>query len=70
MKKLLTEKELATELGISFWTVRNWRLKLGLPHFRTAGRIFYRWEPVMKWMEDQEKKTIAAQSQDVLSIAQ
>ena len=70
MKIVLNEKELAEKLGVSYWTVRLWRLKLGLPHFRTEGRIFYRWEPVMKWMEDQEKKNIVAQSQNILPIAQ
>ncbi|WP_196601161.1 helix-turn-helix domain-containing protein [Pectinatus frisingensis] len=54
--QILTEKELSEKLGISYWTVRSWRLQLGLPHFRTAGRIFYRWSSVINWMDDQERK--------------
>lgn len=52
--KLFTEKELAAELGLSPWTIRNWRLQLGMPHIRTAGRIFYRQESVVAWMDKQE----------------
>ena len=54
-KRVLSERELATELGISPWTARLWRLQLGMPHFRTAGRIFYRLESVLAWMTEQEK---------------
>lgn len=53
--RVLSEKELAEELGMSHWTVRTWRLQLGLPHFRTAGRIFYRLESVQAWMSEQEQ---------------
>lgn len=52
---VLSEKELATELGLSPWTVRNLRLKLGLPHFRTAKRIFYRLDVINAWMTEQEQ---------------
>lgn len=55
MAKVLSEKELAGELGLSPWTVRTLRLQSGLPHFRTAGRIFYRLETVLSWMDAQEK---------------
>lgn len=54
--EILTESELAERLNISIWTVRKWRLNLGLPHLRTARRIFYRWDTVEKWMSDQENK--------------
>lgn len=54
--EILTEKELAAELGVSPWTVRTWRLKAALPHFGTAGRIFYRMESVRKWMEESEQR--------------
>ena len=53
--KVLTEKELAVELGLSPWTVRTMRLQKGLPHFRTAGRIFCRLHSVEAWMDNQEK---------------
>ncbi len=57
MKTIYTESELAKELQISQWTVRSWRLKLGLPHFRTAGKIFYRKETVDKWLDELEAKS-------------
>ncbi|MBB5336134.1 DNA-binding protein [Pectinatus brassicae] len=70
MKIVLNEKELAENLGVSYWTVRLWRLKLGLPHFRTEGRIFYRWESIMKWMGEQEEQTNVTDPQVILPIAQ
>lgn len=57
--EILTEKELAAELGVSPWTVRTWRIKADLPYFGTAGRIFYRMESVRKWMEDSERHNAA-----------
>ena len=54
--KVYTESQLAAEFGISAWTVRRWRIKGALPHFRTAGRIFYRLEAVEKWMSQQEEQ--------------
>ena len=53
--KIFTEKQLAKELGLSYWTIRTWRLQLGLPHIKTGGRIFYRLEAVKSWMEEQEQ---------------
>lgn len=54
--KVLNEREIAAELGVSPATVRRWRLQLGLCHFRTAGRVFYRLESVLAWISEQEKK--------------
>lgn len=54
--KVYTESQLAAEFGISAWTVRRWRIKGALPHFRTAGRIFYRLEAVENWMSQQEEQ--------------
>ena len=45
---VLSEKELAKELGVSYWMIREWRLQLNLPHFRTSGIIFHRMESVIK----------------------
>lgn len=57
--RLLSEKELADELGISPWTVRTLRLRQNLPHIKSSdkksARIFYRLDNVMKWMAEQEK---------------
>lgn len=56
--KIYTEKEIAAELMVSPWTIRLWRLQVGLPHFRTAGRIFYRLETVLHWMEVEERRNV------------
>jgi len=53
-KMVYTEHELATKLGISYWSVRSLRIKNKLPHFRTAGKVFYRWTTVIKWLDEQE----------------
>ena len=53
---ILSEKELAKTLGVSPWTIRNWRLKAGLPYFGTSGRIFYRIEAVFDWMKQEEQR--------------
>ncbi len=55
--RVLSEKELAAELGLSPWTVRTLRLQSGLPHFRTAGRVFYRLSSVLAWMDEMESGT-------------
>lgn len=52
---VLSERELAFQLGLSPWTVRTLRLQNGLPHIRTAGRIFYRLQTVQEWFTEQEK---------------
>ena len=56
MMKIFTEKELAEKFGVSQWTVRLWRTKANMPFFRTAGRIFYRLERVLDWMEQEESR--------------
>jgi hypothetical protein len=55
---IYSEKDLAKALRVSQWTIRLWRLQAGLPHFRTAGRIFYRLEAVVQWMCDEEKRNV------------
>lgn len=54
--KIYTERELARELSVSPWTIRLWRTKTNLPHFRTAGRVFYRMESVLSWMAKEEER--------------
>ena len=61
---VLNEREIAARLGLSPWTVRRLRLQLGLPHFRTEGRIFYRLESVQGWMAEQEQKSTKIKSED------
>lgn len=67
---ILTEREIAERLGVSYWTVRSWRLQLDIPYFRTAGRIFYRLSSVEKWMDRQEEKTVSNKINRILPIAQ
>lgn len=55
--KVLNEREIAAELGLSPATVRRLRLQLGLPHFRTAGRIFYRLDSVLAFLDKQEQSS-------------
>ena len=66
--KIFTEKKLAAFLNVSPWTIRNWRLKAGLPFFGTAGRIFYRYEAVVKWMEQEEERN-SKTSQDISNLS-
>jgi len=54
--KVYSEKEIACELSVSPWTIRLWRLQAGLPYFRTVGRVFYRLESVMQWMDAEERR--------------
>ncbi len=55
--RVLTEKQLAEYLGVSFWTVRRWRLQdeNPLPTVGT-GRILYRLKSVEAWMEESEQR--------------
>lgn len=55
--KIFTEKELAIELNLSPWTIRLWRLQ-GMPYVRPAGRIFYRMESVINWLEHEEQHSV------------
>ena len=59
MNKLFTEAELATELGVSSWSVRRWRLNEGLPVCKISGRFMYRLDSVISWLESLETKGAA-----------
>jgi hypothetical protein len=54
-KVVFTERELAEELGLSYWTIRKFRVEKGMPHFRTAKKIFYRLDTVLDWLGKQEE---------------
>lgn len=56
--QILTEKELAAELGISYWTVRRWRVKEGLPNITLGSRILYRLDTVLAWLDEQEQESV------------
>ena len=51
---ILSERELAAQLGISYWTIRELRLRQGLPHFRCGKKVLYRLITVLEWIEQQE----------------
>lgn len=55
---ILTERQLARKLGLPYSSVRNLRIQKKMPHFRTAGRIFYRWGTIMNWMDQQEQDSM------------
>ena len=54
--KMISEKELAETLGISYWRVRTMRLQDGLPFLQSGSRIFYRLDKVRSWINEQEEK--------------
>ncbi len=53
--RVLNERELAAELGLSPWTVRGMRLKEGCPYFTVGARIFYRLATVLAWIAAKEQ---------------
>jgi len=53
--KVLSERELASELGLPYWTCRTMRLKEGCPHFLIGNRVFYRLGGVMEWIQSKEQ---------------
>ena len=55
LNRCLSEQELAVELGLSYWTVRQLRLQEGLPHFCCGRRVFYRWASVNDWLNQKEQ---------------
>lgn len=65
---VLSEKELAELLNISKWTVRDWRLKGGLPYIRVGRRIFYQIESVRKWMNAVEASCDTAKIENFVPV--
>ena len=63
-KLIMTEKELAKYLGVSYWTVRSWRLRKEHPLPTVgSGRILYRLQTVMQWLAESEARNISAIAQ-------
>ena len=52
---ILSEKELAAQLGMSYWTIRDLRLRQSLPHFRCGKKVLYRLTTILEWIEQQEQ---------------
>lgn len=53
---IMGEKKLAQSLGISYWTVRKWRLNSGLPFMKNGNRYFYNVESVRSWLRKKEQQ--------------
>lgn len=49
-KVVLTERECAERLGISYWTLRQMRLQEKAPHIRLGSRIYYVFETIVEWL--------------------
>ena len=56
-QQIFNEREIADYFGVSPATVRRWRLQLNAPHFRTAGKIFYRLPIMLSWMDKMEQSS-------------
>ena len=61
-KVVLTEKECAERLGLSFWTLRQMRIYGHAPHIRLGTRIYYIFDTIVEWLSQQavESKVIRA----------
>ena len=68
MNKLFTEAELATELGVSSWSVRRWRINEGLPVVKVSGRFLYRLDSVISWLESLETKGAADEESGEIGV--
>ena len=53
--KIATEAETAAHFGLSFWTIRRFRLTEGLPHISMGTRIYYRIAAVEEWFAAREQ---------------
>ena len=53
--KIATETETAAHFGLSFWTIRRFRLNEGLPHINMGARIYYRIAAVEEWFAAREQ---------------
>ena len=56
-KVVLTERECAERLGISYWTLRQMRLQEKAPHILLGHRIYYVYDTVVAWLAQQAVKT-------------
>lgn len=56
-KVMLTEKECAKRLGVSFWTLRQMRIYGNAPHIRLGQRIYYVFDAIVKWLEQRAVDT-------------
>jgi len=53
--EILTQDDLVKRLGVSKETLITWG-KRGLPCLRAGGLVRYKWDDVLKYMENKRKK--------------
>ncbi len=56
MERLLSGVELAKELGVSRWTIRNWRIDRGMPSTRVGTIYYYRRSEVEGWLSKNKEE--------------
>ncbi|MBQ9633809.1 MAG: helix-turn-helix domain-containing protein [Schwartzia sp.] len=55
-KVVLTEKECAERLGLSFWTLRKLRIDGNAPHIKLGSRIYYVYDAIVKWLAQEAER--------------
>lgn len=60
VEKYLSEKELASTLGVTRYIIRKWRKREGLPFITAGTRFLYRLSRVKAWLESKEQRDGAA----------
>ncbi len=58
LEKMVTGKELADLLGISFWAIWKWTKEGEIPFIRVRKRIFYRVSTIEKWLAEMEQASV------------
>jgi len=54
--EIMSAKEVATYLNISYWTLTEMVRRKEIPHFRIGKRILFRTDSLLEWVCNQEKK--------------
>lgn len=58
-KLTLTAKEAAQLFGVSYWLITQLVKQNKIPHFRMGGKILFRKESLLKYMQDEERATLS-----------
>lgn len=58
MERMLTGSEVAKLLGVSRWTVYNYRDKKGMPYINLNGMVKYSRADVLAWVEANKKNEV------------
>jgi len=51
-KEILSQEEVLELLGIERKTLYTYRKEYGLPCYKIRGKVFFKYEEVMKWLEN------------------